>query len=204
MLMQNNYKLARRREAAHAKAFPKKSLLIWTTNEYTVEGLDETYRYLCRLALRTLNLHAALNPRDMDKKLTFDEMKAHMGSSQSWMAHEDLTAVLFSECLDKSSYLCEYDGARGIYTLDNLEKKCNEAATWALGAWRRDFIPKRSEMGRKGGKKSKTPFKYKTELLDGMLELTPKQQLVELADTGISQAALYRLRDRHPYYAKNK
>ncbi|MFC3296435.1 hypothetical protein [Clavibacter michiganensis] len=223
LLIQQDYKNLRRREAQHARAFPKKKTITvpkpYKTRSITgnnlkdcgIKGLggwhDEMNTVLTQLALRTLNDFAALETRDPHRKLTFEELTTMVElKTSSHMYVWDLTDVLFQACVE-AGYGGLGDTAAGgpaAYQGEAIYARCEAQARFAMEVWESDFIPKRRAWGKKGGTASKTPFQYGIELLDDILDLTRKQQLVELADTGISQAALYRLRDRHPYYKKTK
>jgi hypothetical protein len=156
----------------------------------------EVYRHLTRVALRMLN-------DAPQQRLTIAELRESTSNEMAAMRRErrtvQLAERLYAHALEHGSQWISSDyetgtsGARRALSISyqDLEYKCDSAATWAIEHWRSDFTARLSAAGRKGGSKSKRPPKYTAADLTGLEHLSKTQQAQKL---GCSTATVARLR----------
>jgi len=174
-------------EGRRKKKFKKKRELSFPVPTSGTKYSTAVYTHLCSVGMRMLNLDAATPPR----KLTLAELR-------DWAPREErLAGQLWDHALRYGSEFVvspQQGGhhvggeSRSRITSDELERACEDAASFAVSHWQADFLTKLSASGRKGGRISK---RGRVATLDGIEHLTIAQQAMKL---GLTQRTVSRMR----------
>lgn len=185
-----------RAEGRRAKAFPLKQDLTWPLPDMIFDSYSrEVYRHLTRVALRMLN-------DAPQQRLTIAELRESTSNEMAAMRRErrtvQLAEWLYAHALEHGSQWISSDyetgttGARRALsiTYQDLEYKCDSAATWAIEHWRSDFKARLSAPGQKGGRISKRPSEFTLAMLTDTTNLTASKIMQQL---GCKKSRAYQL-----------